>query len=70
MRTEEQVDELVDSVEDICARYGGDGIDWDIENGSADTDLDSLVTASVRLRPAAAPQVHRHDLGGTARRTI
>jgi chitinase len=50
MRTEEQVDELVDSVENICDRYGCDGIDWDIENGGAGTDLDSLVTASARLK--------------------
>lgn len=50
MRTDQQVDELVESVEGICDRYGCDGIDWDIENGGAGTNLDSLVTASARLK--------------------
>lgn len=50
MGTAAQVDEVVAGVERICDDYGCDGIDWDLEQGGAGTDLGSLVTASARLK--------------------
>ncbi|MCZ2858478.1 glycosyl hydrolase family 18 protein [Blastococcus sp. VKM Ac-2987] len=50
MRTDEQVDEVVADVEEICDAYGCDGIDWDLEQGGSGTDLRSLVSASARLK--------------------
>lgn len=50
LRSDAQVDELVESVERICDDYGCDGIDWDLEQGGAGVALDSLVTASARLK--------------------
>ncbi|MGY2083218.1 glycosyl hydrolase family 18 protein [Blastococcus sp. SYSU DS0539] len=56
MRTDDQVDEVVGSVTEICDRYGCDGIDWDLEQQGAGTDLDSLVSASARLKAARGPE--------------
>lgn len=50
VRTDEQVDEVVGSVERICDDYGCDGVDWDLEQGGAGTELGALVRASARLK--------------------
>ncbi|MGY2066383.1 hypothetical protein [Blastococcus sp. SYSU DS0619] len=50
MRTDEQVDEVVAGVGEICDFYGCDGVDWDLEQGGSGTDLPSLVSASARLK--------------------
>ncbi|MGY1886096.1 hypothetical protein ACI799_12460 [Blastococcus sp. SYSU DS0753] len=50
VRTDEQVDEVVSSIERICDTYGCVGVDWDLEQGGAGTDLRALVSASARLK--------------------
>ncbi|WP_347058990.1 glycosyl hydrolase family 18 protein [Blastococcus sp. HT6-30] len=50
MRTDAQVDEAVASIVGICDYYGCDGIDWDLEQGGAGTDLQALVSASAQLK--------------------
>ncbi|MGY1834611.1 glycosyl hydrolase family 18 protein [Blastococcus sp. SYSU DS0510] len=50
VRTDEQVDEVVSSIEAICDAYGCDGVDWDLEQGGRGTDLPALVSASARLK--------------------
>jgi hypothetical protein len=52
MQTPVQVDEMVASVLAICNQYNLDGVDWDLENGGAGTNLTSLISASTKLKTA------------------